>query len=112
MKSTDEEKRAFARQSHAWNAQQPKFKSMFPEYAGPEMRDVPNMVRSRNEDARRRDDEGKDLSTGGRARPERPNEERHGETSKISRFGFLLAAVVAAVAATLVGVAIARSIAS
>jgi ubiquitin-conjugating enzyme E2 J2 len=45
MKSSDEEKKRFAQASHAWNVQQPKFKSIFPEYSGKEMKDVPNMVK-------------------------------------------------------------------
>ncbi|GAA5954233.1 hypothetical protein JCM3765_005327 [Sporobolomyces pararoseus] len=45
MRTTDEEKKKFATESHAWNIQQPKFKTMFPEYCGKEMKDVPNMVK-------------------------------------------------------------------
>jgi len=41
--STDVHKRAFAARSHSWNLQQAKFKDVFPEYATPEMRDLPNM---------------------------------------------------------------------
>jgi len=41
--STDDHKRSFAAQSHAWNIQQSKFREMFPEYATPELRDLPNM---------------------------------------------------------------------
>ncbi|GAA5899906.1 ubiquitin-conjugating enzyme E2 [Sporobolomyces salmoneus] len=46
MRTTDEEKKQLAQSSHAWNIQQPKFKTLFPEYCGKEMKDVPNMVRS------------------------------------------------------------------
>ncbi|GAA5939206.1 ubiquitin-conjugating enzyme E2 [Sporobolomyces koalae] len=44
IKTTDDEKRQFATRSHDWNIQQPKFKTMFPEYAQKEMKDVPNMI--------------------------------------------------------------------
>lgn len=45
MRTTEEEKKKYAKESHAWNVQQPKFKTMFPEYCGKEMKDVPNMVK-------------------------------------------------------------------
>ncbi|WFD34803.1 E2 ubiquitin-conjugating enzyme [Malassezia cuniculi] len=38
------ERRALAAQSHAFNAAQRRFVQMFPEYAGPTMKDLPNMV--------------------------------------------------------------------
>ncbi|KAF7430662.1 Ubiquitin-conjugating enzyme E2 6 [Pleurotus ostreatus] len=41
--STDGHKRTFAQRSHAWNVSQQRFKDAFPEYCGPEMRDLPNM---------------------------------------------------------------------
>lgn len=46
MRTSDEEKKKFAAESHAWNIQQPKFKTMFPEYCAKEMKDVPNMVKA------------------------------------------------------------------
>ncbi|KPV71509.1 uncharacterized protein RHOBADRAFT_47688 [Rhodotorula graminis WP1] len=39
----DSERRALAAASHAWNISQPKFRTIFPEYATKDMRDVPNM---------------------------------------------------------------------
>ncbi|GAA5972945.1 hypothetical protein JCM11641_000333 [Rhodosporidiobolus odoratus] len=44
IKSSDQEKKDFSANSHAWNITQPKFKSIFPEYAQASMRDVPNMT--------------------------------------------------------------------
>ncbi|KAF9499496.1 UBC-like protein [Pleurotus eryngii] len=41
--STDGHKRTFAQRSHEWNVSQQRFKEAFPEYCGPEMRDLPNM---------------------------------------------------------------------
>lgn len=43
VKSTDAERCTLASKSHAWNITQPKFKSMFPDYATPAMKDLPNM---------------------------------------------------------------------
>lgn len=43
VKSTDAERRALATKSHAWNITQPKFKTMFPDYATTAMKDLPNM---------------------------------------------------------------------
>lgn len=42
-RSTDAEKREFARASHAWNLKNPKYKSIFHEWAVPELKDLPNM---------------------------------------------------------------------
>lgn len=42
-KAPTAERRALAAASHAWNLAQPKFRTLFPEYAGKEVRDVPNM---------------------------------------------------------------------
>ncbi|GAA5874190.1 hypothetical protein JCM1840_000382 [Sporobolomyces johnsonii] len=44
IRSTDAERRALAAASHAWNIAQPKFRTIFPEYAGPAIKDVPNMT--------------------------------------------------------------------
>lgn len=41
--STDNDKRAYAVRSHAWNIQQKRFKEAFPDYCTPTMRDLPNM---------------------------------------------------------------------
>lgn len=38
------ERRALAAQSHAFNASQRRFAQIFPEYAGPMMKDLPNMA--------------------------------------------------------------------
>ncbi|GAA5846135.1 hypothetical protein JCM3766R1_005647 [Sporobolomyces carnicolor] len=46
MRTSDEDKRQFARDSHAWNVQQPKFKTMFPDYCGKDMSDLPNMIKA------------------------------------------------------------------
>ncbi|KAL1745177.1 UBC-like protein [Schizophyllum fasciatum] len=43
VNSSPAHKRSFAAQSHAWNIQQPRFREAFPEYATPELRDLPNM---------------------------------------------------------------------
>ncbi|KAH6916413.1 UBC-like protein [Coprinopsis sp. MPI-PUGE-AT-0042] len=43
VNSSDDDKRAFAAQSHTWNLTQNKFKNAFPEYCTPEPKDVPNM---------------------------------------------------------------------
>ncbi|CAD6887055.1 unnamed protein product [Tilletia controversa] len=40
---TDAERRALAIQSHAWNIKQKKFRELFPEYAGEQCVDLPNM---------------------------------------------------------------------
>ncbi|GAA5825808.1 hypothetical protein JCM3770_006342 [Rhodotorula araucariae] len=42
-KATDAERRDLASKSHAWNIAQPKFRTIFPDYAGTAMKDVPNM---------------------------------------------------------------------
>ncbi|GAA5979058.1 hypothetical protein JCM21900_005959, partial [Sporobolomyces salmonicolor] len=44
IRSTDAERRALAASSHAWNIAQPKFRTIFPEYAGTAIKDVPNMT--------------------------------------------------------------------
>lgn len=41
--STDNDKRAYAVRSHAWNILQKRFKEAFPDYCTPTMRDLPNM---------------------------------------------------------------------
>ena len=43
VKQADSERKTLAAKSHAWNAAQPKFKTLFPEYAGERMKDLPNM---------------------------------------------------------------------
>ena len=43
MNSSDSHKRVFATRSHDWNIGQNKFRDAFPEFAGPVMRDLPNM---------------------------------------------------------------------
>ncbi|GHJ83847.1 hypothetical protein NliqN6_0249 [Naganishia liquefaciens] len=43
VKTTDEEKKRFAAASHAFNIANRKFRDIFPEYAGPEMKDLPDM---------------------------------------------------------------------
>lgn len=43
VKQSDAERKSLAGRSHAWNAAQPKFKSMFPDYAGERMKDLPKM---------------------------------------------------------------------
>lgn len=43
VKQSDSERKSLAAKSHAWNAAQPKFKTLFPEYAGERMKDLPNM---------------------------------------------------------------------
>ena len=43
MRTTDEEKKEYARKSHEWNIAQPKFRTIFPEYAEKEEKSVPNM---------------------------------------------------------------------
>ncbi|WVQ74426.1 hypothetical protein IAR50_004027 [Cryptococcus sp. DSM 104548] len=43
VKTTDEEKRILARQSHAYNLKSKKFRDVFPDYATPEMTDLPDM---------------------------------------------------------------------
>ncbi|KAL1688579.1 UBC-like protein [Schizophyllum commune] len=43
VNSSPAHKRGFAAQSHNWNIQQARFREAFPEYATPEMRDLPNM---------------------------------------------------------------------
>ncbi|GAA5900085.1 hypothetical protein JCM6882_002610 [Rhodosporidiobolus microsporus] len=59
IKTPDSERTALASASHAWNAKQPKFKAIFPEYAGATMKDVPNM-------------------TGGAPKPPPPGQEKEG----------------------------------
>lgn len=41
--STDDDKRAYAARSHAWNIQQKRFKEAFPDYCITTIRDLPNM---------------------------------------------------------------------
>ncbi|KDE04538.1 hypothetical protein, variant [Microbotryum lychnidis-dioicae p1A1 Lamole] len=41
--TTEAEKQAFAKASHAWNIQQPRFKTHFPEYSSPVMKNLPVM---------------------------------------------------------------------
>lgn len=43
VKQSDSERKSLAAKSHAWNAAQPKFKTLFPEYAGEQLKDLPNM---------------------------------------------------------------------
>ena len=43
VKHSDSERKSLATKSHAWNAAQPKFRTLFPEYAGERMKDLPNM---------------------------------------------------------------------
>lgn len=43
VKHSDSERKTLAAESHAWNAAQPKFRTLFPEYAGERMKDLPNM---------------------------------------------------------------------
>lgn len=43
VKSSDADRKALAAKSHAWNVSQPKFKGMFPDYAGEQPKDLPNM---------------------------------------------------------------------
>ena len=43
IRTTEAEKKLLAPQSHAFNIKNPKFKAIFPEYADPGMRDLPNM---------------------------------------------------------------------
>ncbi|TRM56475.1 ubiquitin-conjugating enzyme/RWD-like protein [Schizophyllum amplum] len=43
VNSSPAHKRGFAAQSHTWNIQQPRFREAFPEFATPQMRDLPNM---------------------------------------------------------------------
>lgn len=43
VKSTNEEKRLLAKQSHAFNLKSKKFREIFPDYATPEMTDLPDM---------------------------------------------------------------------
>ncbi|KAJ6621522.1 UBC-like protein [Mycena sp. CBHHK59/15] len=45
--SGDAHKRAFAARSHAWNIAQPRFREAFPDYCGPQIRDLPNMGEQR-----------------------------------------------------------------
>ncbi|KAK1920788.1 ubiquitin-conjugating enzyme/RWD-like protein [Papiliotrema laurentii] len=42
-RTTDEQKRALAKTSHAFNLNNKKFREMFPKYATPEMTDLPDM---------------------------------------------------------------------
>jgi ubiquitin-conjugating enzyme E2 J2 len=41
--SSDRDKRLLASRSHEWNRSQKRFTDAFPEYSGPEMKDLPNM---------------------------------------------------------------------
>lgn len=43
IRTTEAEKKALAPSSHAFNIKNAKFKSIFPEYADPMLRDLPNM---------------------------------------------------------------------
>ncbi|KAK8844079.1 hypothetical protein IAR55_006873 [Kwoniella newhampshirensis] len=43
VKTTDEQKRALAKQSHAFNLNNRKFRDVFPDYATPQMTDLPDM---------------------------------------------------------------------
>ncbi|CAD6567181.1 MAG: Ubiquitin-conjugating enzyme E2 6 [Tremellales sp. Tagirdzhanova-0007] len=43
VRTTDAEKRTLAKQSHAFNLSNRKFKEVFPSYANPEMTDLPDM---------------------------------------------------------------------
>lgn len=43
VRSTDAEKRQFASKSHEWNCKNHKFKTIFADYATPEMKRLPNM---------------------------------------------------------------------
>ncbi|KAG7530584.1 hypothetical protein FFLO_04947 [Filobasidium floriforme] len=43
VKTSVDEKKALAKVSHAHNIQNKKFRDLFPEYSGPEMKDVPDM---------------------------------------------------------------------
>lgn len=43
VRTTDAEKRALAAKSHEWNCKNIKFKTIFPDYATPEMKRLPNM---------------------------------------------------------------------
>ncbi|BGP19569.1 Ubiquitin-conjugating enzyme E2 6 [Rhodosporidiobolus nylandii] len=43
-KATDAERKQLSDASHEWNLKQPKFKTIWPEYATKEMRDPPNMT--------------------------------------------------------------------
>ncbi|ORY54146.1 UBC-like protein [Leucosporidium creatinivorum] len=43
IRATDAERKTMAAASHAWNIAQPKFRTMFPDYAGPTMVDLPVM---------------------------------------------------------------------
>jgi len=44
VKGTAEQKIAYAKASHAHNCRNPKFRTIFPEYAQPTMKDLPNMA--------------------------------------------------------------------
>lgn len=46
MRSSDADKKRFAAESHAWNLKNQKFRTIFPEYAGAEMKTLPNMGES------------------------------------------------------------------
>ncbi|KAK4046354.1 hypothetical protein OIV83_006135 [Microbotryomycetes sp. JL201] len=43
VRSSDSEKRQHATASHSWNIAQPKFRTLFPEYSGPAIKDLPVM---------------------------------------------------------------------
>lgn len=60
MRTTDQEKREYAKKSHEWNIAQPKFRTIFPEYAEKEEKSVPNM--SGSSDVAKKD-EGEKVSS-------------------------------------------------
>lgn len=43
VRTSDDDKRTFARLSHAHNLKNPKFRTIFPDHSGPELVDLPNM---------------------------------------------------------------------
>ncbi|KAM0791040.1 hypothetical protein ACM66B_004336 [Microbotryomycetes sp. NB124-2] len=43
VRTSDNEKRQHASASHSWNIAQPKFRTLFPEYSGPVIKDLPVM---------------------------------------------------------------------
>jgi ubiquitin-conjugating enzyme E2 J2 len=46
MRSSHADKRQFAADSHAWNLKNAKYKTIFPDYATPELKRLPNMGES------------------------------------------------------------------
>ncbi|OCF32469.1 ubiquitin-conjugating enzyme E2 J2 [Kwoniella heveanensis BCC8398] len=46
VRTTDEQKKLLAKQSHGFNISNKKFRDIFPTYAGPEMTDLPDMGKS------------------------------------------------------------------